>query len=82
MKSDNQILSLPLRTVEEMEGAHRATGISSTVAATHSPSITPIPEPEVLEKPIRRRFTADYKFGSSPKSVAVKLEDRHNSEKC
>ncbi|MEA1928227.1 MAG: hypothetical protein U9N73_08460 [Candidatus Auribacterota bacterium] len=32
MKSDNQILSLPLRAVEEMEGARRATGISSTVA--------------------------------------------------
>ena len=62
MKSDNQILSLPLRTVEEMEGAHRATGISSTVAPSLSPGIDAVPEPEVLERPVRRKFTADYKL--------------------
>jgi len=37
--------------VEEMEGARRATGISSTAA----------PNPEVPEKAIRRSYTAEYK---------------------
>ena len=62
MKPDTQILSIPSQTVEEMEGARRATGISSTVASSFSPGIDPVPEPEVLEKPIRRKFTADYKL--------------------
>ena len=62
MKPDTQILSIPSQTVEEMEGARRATGISSTGASSFSPGIAPVPEPEVLEKPIRRRFTTDYKL--------------------
>jgi len=37
--------------VEEMEGARRATGISSTAA----------PNPEVTEKASRRSYTAEYK---------------------
>jgi len=37
--------------VEEMEGARRATGISSTAA----------PNPEVPEKASRRSYTAQYK---------------------
>ncbi len=62
MKPDIQILSTPSQTVEEMEGARRATGISSTVAPSRSPGIYPVPEPEVLERPVRRKFTADYKL--------------------
>ena len=49
MKS-KQIKNLTTR-VEEMEGARRATGISSTAA----------PNPEVPEKAIRRSYTAEYK---------------------
>jgi transposase-like protein len=48
---------------EEMEGARRATGVSSLGAAA-SPlrSIPPIADPEVPEKASRRKFTADYKL--------------------
>ena len=41
----------------EMEGARRATGISPSSAAAAPPAS----DPEVLEKPKRRRFTAQYK---------------------
>ncbi len=40
-----------------MEGARRATGISPSSAA----AVPPESDPEVLEKPKRRRFTAQYK---------------------
>ena len=44
---------------EEMEGARRATGISSSSAVA---AASPAPDPEVLEKAARRRFTAKYKM--------------------
>ena len=43
--------------VEEMEGARRATGISSTSVAAESAARA---DSEVLEKGHRRRFTAKY----------------------
>jgi hypothetical protein len=45
--------------VEEMEGARRATGISSTSVATEPAVGT---DPEVVEGTSRRRFTANYKL--------------------
>jgi transposase len=45
--------------VEEMEGARRATGISSTSVATEPAAGT---GPEVVEGTSRRRFTAKYKL--------------------
>ena len=45
--------------VEEMEGACRATGISSTGARDTTATVS---DPEVLEKPKRRQFTAKYKL--------------------
>ena len=47
---------------EEMEGARRATGISSSLAPHRSRGITVVPDPEVPEKATRRRFTAEYKL--------------------
>ena len=47
---------------EEMEGARRATGISSSFAPHRSMGITVVPDPEVPEKATRRRFTAEYKL--------------------
>jgi transposase-like protein len=50
--------------VGETEGARRATGVSPTRAAEpmdHIPR-TNRPDPEVPEKPARRRFTAEYKL--------------------
>ena len=47
--------------VKEMEGAHRATGISSTSASRGSRGINVVPDPEVPEKAARRSYTAEYK---------------------
>jgi transposase-like protein len=47
--------------VEEMEGARRATGISSTAALRGPRGINVVPDPEVPEKASRRNFTAEYK---------------------
>ena len=47
--------------VEEMEGARRATGISSTAALHGSGTKSVIPNPEVPEKASRRNYTAEYK---------------------
>jgi len=48
---------------EEMEGARRATGISSLDEATVSRRTLPaVADPEVPEKASRRKFTADYKL--------------------
>ncbi len=47
--------------IEEMEGAYRATGISS-IARTAGPGrVSVVPDPEVPEKATRRSFTAEYK---------------------
>ena len=45
--------------VEEMEGARRATEVSSTGAPADAAARS---DPEVLERPQRRRFTAKYKL--------------------
>jgi transposase len=47
--------------VEEMEGARRATGISSTAALHGSGTKSVVPNPEVPEKASRRNYTAEYK---------------------
>lgn len=47
--------------VEEMEGARRATGISSTLAPRGPQGINAVPDPEVPEKASRRSYTAEYK---------------------
>src|SRR5664280_771567 len=47
--------------VEEMEGTHRATGISSTADLRGTGVKTCVPNPEVPEKASRRSYTAEYK---------------------
>ena len=47
--------------VEEMEGARRATGISSTVALRGSRGKAVVSNPEVPEKATRRSYMAEYK---------------------
>jgi len=47
--------------VEEMEGARRATGISSTAAPRRGGLKPVVPNPEVPEKASRRSYTAEYK---------------------
>jgi transposase-like protein len=48
--------------VEEMEGARRATGISSTAALRGLGMKSVVPNPEVPEKASRRSYTAEYKL--------------------
>ena len=60
------MISEKIRTAQGMEGARRATGIpcAGTVPGAQSmPSllVNP-PDPEVAEKALRRRFTAEYKL--------------------
>jgi transposase-like protein len=46
---------------EEMEGARRATGISTRGRTGVLAHLSVVPDSEVPEKPVRRRFTAEYK---------------------
>ena len=59
-KKEVKVMNLKPR-VEEMEGARRATGISSTAALRRSGVKTVVPNPEVPEKARRRTYTAEYK---------------------
>ena len=59
-KKEVMVMSLKPR-VEEMEGARRATGISSTLGLRGSGAKTVIPNPEVPEKASRRSYTVEYK---------------------
>jgi transposase len=59
-KKEVVVMNLTPR-VEEMEGARRATGISSTAALRGSGVKTVVPNPEVPEKASRRNYTAEYK---------------------
>jgi transposase len=59
-KKDSMLVNDP-SGLEEMEGARRATGISSSNRAGGSAGLSVVPNPEVPEKAIRRRFTAEYK---------------------
>ena len=47
--------------VEEMEGARRATGISSSGRTGGLAGLSVVPDSEVPEKAVRHRFTAEYK---------------------
>ncbi len=51
----------PEQKGEEMEGAHRATGISPPGAQLKYQSTSAVFDTEVSEKATRRRFTAEYK---------------------
>jgi len=51
-----------IRKMEEMEGVRRTTGISSIKETKNIQSIITVPEPEVRERAVRRRFTAEYKL--------------------
>ena len=59
-KKEVMVMNLSQR-VEEMEGARRATGISSTAALRGSVVKNVLPNPEVPEKASRRSYTTEYK---------------------
>ena len=51
-----------IKRMEEMEGVRRTTGISSIKETEDIQGIRTVPDPEVREKAVRRRFTAEYKL--------------------
>ena len=76
------MISEKIRTAQGMEGARRATGIpcaATTAQGAHSmPSLllNP-PDPEVPEKAVRRRFTAEYKLNILQQAEACRERRRH-----
>jgi len=65
------------RGTEEMEGARRATGISSVSdPATGRRELHAVPDPEVPEKAARRRFTGAYKLRILNEAEACKGTSR------
>lgn len=63
-----RMLETEQAVVGGMEGGRSPTGVPPTTAATAVPGAAaagngkPMPDPAVPEKPVRRRFTADYKI--------------------
>ncbi len=49
-------------TMKEMEGARRATGISFIEESLKNRLSGSVPDPEVSAKPVRRKYTAEYKL--------------------
>ena len=61
---------------EEMEGALRATGISSCGRTGGLADLSVVPDSEVPEKAVRRRFTAEYKHRILREAEACKEQGR------
>lgn len=61
MKKKEVMLTNANVRIEEMEGVHRTTGISSIAEPQSTHGLRMVSDPEVSEKPVRRRFTAEYK---------------------
>jgi len=61
MKKKEVMLTNANVKIEEMEGVRRTTGISSIAEPKSPRGLRMVSDPEVSEKPVRRRFTAEYK---------------------
>jgi transposase-like protein len=61
MEKKEAMLVCDSKAHEEMEGARRATGISSCRRAEGQAGLTLVPNTEVSDKAARRRFSAEYK---------------------
>jgi transposase-like protein len=61
---------------EGMEGARRATGISTRGRTGVLADLSVVPDSEVPEKPVRRRFTAEYKRRILREAEACKEQGR------
>jgi len=61
---------------EEMEGTRRATGISSSSRTGGLTLLSVVPDSEVPEKAVRRRFTAEYKRRILKEAEACKDQGR------
>jgi len=61
--SENVSMSTHIsKRTEEMEGGRRPNRITSVKETKRIPGVRAIPEPEVRERAVRRRFTAEYKL--------------------
>jgi transposase len=74
------MISEKIRSAQGMEGARRATGIPCAATAAqgaHSMPSVPIhpADPEVPEKAVRRRFTAEYKLDILQQAEACRGEE-------
>ena len=74
------MISEKIRTAQGMEGARRATGIPCAATAApgaHSMPSLPLnpPDPEVPEKAVHRRFTAEYKLNILQQAEACRGEE-------
>ena len=56
------MISNTIKESVETEGARRATGVSTDCATLNRNTIRSLPDPEVAEKALRRKFTASYKL--------------------
>ena len=61
MEKKEAVMVHASNVLEDMEGARRATGISSSGRASGQAGLSVVPDSEVPEKAVRRRFTAEYK---------------------
>ena len=61
MEKKEVMLNSAKAKIEEMEGVRRTTGISSIAERKSLPGLRMVSDPEVPEKPVRRRYTAEYK---------------------
>jgi len=68
-----------IRKMEEMEGVRRTTGISSIKETKNIQGIGTVPDPEVREKAVRRRFTAEYKLRILKEAVSCKEQGQLGS---
>jgi transposase len=74
-KKDSMLVDVSKRLVE-MEGAHRATGISTSGRTGGLADLSFVPDSEVPEKAVRRRFTAEYKRRILREAEACKEQGR------
>jgi transposase-like protein len=76
MEKKEVILVHDSKVLEEMEGARRATGISSSGRTGGLAGLSVVPDSEVPEKAVRRRFTAEYKRRILQEAEACKEQGR------
>jgi len=68
-----------IRKMEEMEGGRRPTGITSIKETRIVQGIRAVPDPEVPERAVRRRFTAEYKLRILKEAVSCKEQGQLGS---
>ncbi len=68
-----------IRKMEEMEGVRRTTGVYSIKETKNIQGIRTVPSPEVRERAVRRRFTAEYKLRILKEAVSCKEQGQLGS---